>query len=278
MLKLFIIIGCLCLAGCATNTTPVSPESRAEQATRLAKTAGWKEQTIQTSSFVLKAYGPRIQRNVALLTIYIEGDGLAWKANDMPSDNPTPMVPTGLKMAIHDQKNHPVVYLARPCQFVFDEEWGHCQSTYWTNLRFSPEVVNAMNQAVSDLKKYYHAKKIRLIGYSGGGTIAALIAARHNDTVELITVAAILDVKEWVNQKSLTPLYGSLDPADEWGKLVSIPQTHWVGGNDTVVPKEVAFAFANRFPSANKPEIKVIPSFDHVCCWATWSREGQAFS
>jgi hypothetical protein len=46
-----------------------------------------------------------------------------------------------------------------------------------------------------------------------------------------------------------------------------------VGGNDTVVPKEVAFAFANRFPLANKPKVKVIPTFDHICCW---SKEGQA--
>jgi pimeloyl-ACP methyl ester carboxylesterase len=126
-----------------------------------------------------------------------------------------------------------------------------------------------MNQAVDNLKKHYHSKKIILVGYSGGGTIAALIAARRSDVIKLITVAAILDIKQWINQESLTPLYESLDPADSWKNLVDIPQTHWVGGNDTVVPKEIAFAFANRFPSTKRPEVKVIPAFDHACCWAT---------
>jgi hypothetical protein len=62
-------------------------------------------------------------------------------------------------------------------------------------------------------------------------------------------------------------LNGSLNPADEWKKLVLIPQIHWVGGKDTVVPKEVAFAFANRFPASKKPEVLVIPAFNHTCCW-----------
>jgi pimeloyl-ACP methyl ester carboxylesterase len=122
---------------------------------------------------------------------------------------------------------------------------------------------------VDYLKNFYHAKNIILIGYSGGGTVAALVAAKRTDVIRLITVAAILDVKQWVRQKSLTPLYGSLNPADEWNKLASIPQTHWVGAKDRVVPKEVAFAFAQHFPKTQKPEIISVPDFDHACCWAT---------
>lgn len=243
------------------------PEVRAQQAVELAKSAGWKEHTIHTRSFTLKAYGSPVQGKI--LTLYIEGDGLAWLSADSPSTNPTPLVPTGLKMAIRQQKNNAVAYLARPCQFVFKDELAGCRWAYWTHLRFSPAVIDAMNQAVDYLKKYYHAKKIILVGYSGGGTIAALIAARRTDVIQLTTMAAVLDMKTWVNQTSLTPLQGSLDPADDWKKLVSISQTHWVGGKDTVVPKEVAFAFAHHFPSTKKPKIIIIPEFDHACCWAT---------
>jgi pimeloyl-ACP methyl ester carboxylesterase len=171
-------------------------------------------------------------------------------------------------MAIHDHNHSQVAYLARPCQFLFNKEWIGCQPAYWTNLRFSPEVVIAMNEAVGDLKKYYHAKQIVLVGYSGGGTIAALIAARRTDVIQLITIAAVLDIKKWELEENLSPLYGSLNPADEWKKLVSIPQTHWAGGQDTVVPKEVAFSFANRFPMNKKPQVLVIPDFNHTCCWA----------
>jgi len=266
-LKWFVIFCCLYLSGCMTNTTYISPQERADQAAQLAKTADWKEYTIHTNPFILKAYGPA-KIKTSVLTIYIEGDGLAWISDDMPSDNPTPINPTGLKIAVHHQKNYPGVYLARPCQLVNNQEWVGCRQAYWTNLRFSPEVINAMNQAVSYLKKYYHAKKIILIGYSGGGTIAALIAAKRSDVKELITIAAVLNVKEWVKEKDLTPLDGSLNPADFSKELAVIPQTHWVGGKDTIVPKDIAFSYANHFPKNKKPKIIIVPNFDHACCWA----------
>lgn len=269
MLKLLGMMTCLYLTGCIMNVPTISPEVRAMQAAQFAKSVGWKEHTIHTNPFLLKAYSSPIKNKVDDLTIYIEGDGLAWISEDMPSNDPTPIVPTGLEMAIHDQKNYPIAYLARPCQFVLNDDSSACSPEYWTNLRFSVEVINAMNEGVDYLKNYYHAKKIILIGYSGGGTIAALMTARRTDIIKLITVAAILDVKQWVDQKSLTPLKGSLDPADVWEKLVSIKQTHWVGGKDTVVPKEIAFAFANHFPLTKRPTIIVNPFFDHVCCWAT---------
>ena len=259
------------LSGCALQTSVISPEVRIRQAAALAKTAGWRERTIHTTRFTLKTYGtPTVKKtNTHTLTIYIEGDGLAWLSEETPSANPTPMVPTGLQMALHDKKNAPIAYLARPCQFVLKEEWAGCRQAYWTHSRFSPEVINAMNQAVEQLKNEYHAKQLVLIGYSGGGTVAALIAARRADVKQLITVAAILDTDFWVRQESLTPLYGSLNPAEAWKSLLSIPQTHWVGGKDTVAPKEVALAFAKRFPATKKPTIRVIPAFDHACCWAT---------
>lgn len=271
MKKWPIIIACVYLTGCLSSRPVLAPpETRAMYTAHLAKKAGWKEHAIHTSQFTLKAYGSSaLSKKTEFLTIYIEGDGLAWLSEDRPSDNPTPNVPTGLEMAIKDQQNYPIAYIARPCQFVFNEEWRSCRQDYWTNLRFSSDVINTMNQAVDYLKKHYHAKKILLIGYSGGGTIATLLSAKRTDVIQLITVAAILDTDYWVNQENLTPLFGSLNPADEWENLVSIPQTHWVGGKDNVVRNEVAFSYAKHFPASNKPKIIVIPDFDHTCCWAT---------
>ena len=268
MLKVLLILSCLYLSGCLSSTQIPTSGLRALQAAQLAKKAGWKEHTIHTSSFTLKAYGSPASSRTKVLTIYIEGDGLAWLSENSPSNNPTPMIATGLKMALHDQKNKPVAYLARPCQFVFKDAWRTCRQDYWTNLRFAPEVIHAMNQAVEYLKHYYHAQQIVLIGYSGGGTIAALLSAKRQDVIQLITVVALLDINHWVKQEHLTPLFGSLNPADAWQKLISIPQTHWVGGKDKVVSKEVALGFAQRFPPAKKPKINVVPGFNHTCCWA----------
>ncbi|TAL58999.1 MAG: alpha/beta hydrolase [Legionella sp.] len=244
---------------------------RIRQAALIAKMNGWHKHTIHTTLFTLQTYGSPPSKKANTLTIYLEGDGLAWLSEDTPSANPTPITPTALKMATHDQKNNPIAYLARPCQFVLKKDWAGCQRAYWTHWRFSPKVIHAMNEAVDQLKLYYHAKHLVLIGYSGGGTIAALISARRNDVVQLITVAAILDTDFWVRQDRLTPLNGSLNPADAWRNLIFVPQTHWVGGKDTVVPKAVAFAFAKRFPATKKPQIIVIPTFDHACCWATFN-------
>lgn len=276
MFKSLMLLSCLYLVGCASQTAVLSPEARTTHAATLAKKAGWDEQIVQTSLFTLMAYVPRLHKKTKILTIYIEGDGLAWLSEDTPSDNPTPIIPMALKMAIQDRKHNPIVYLARPCQFVSNNRWGKCHRKYWTHLRFSPEVIHAMNQAITHLKNQYHAKRIRLVGYSGGGTIAALISVRRNDVLQLITVAAVLDTEEWVRHGSLTPLQGSLNPADAWKYLMDIPQTHWVGGKDSIVPKENALSFIKRFPETKKPKIKVVPTFDHACCWATdWSALGQ---
>ncbi len=258
-----IIILCLFLSGC--TITP--PEIRAQNAAHLAASKNWQEQTIPTQTFTLKAYGPKPQNQAKILTIYIEGDGLAWISADRPSNNPTPSAFTGLKMALNDNSHYPVVYLARPCQLVFNQDQRNCEPANWTNARFSSQIINSMNQAVDHLKNVYHAQKIILIGYSGGGTVATLIAARRHDIVKLITVAAVLDTQAWVKQENLTTLNGSLNPADFWRNLISVKQIHWVGGEDKIVPKEVALAYANRFPTTQKPKIIIVSGFDHRCCW-----------
>ena len=124
-----------------------------------------------------------------------------------------------------------------------------------------------MNQGVTYLKKYYGAKYLILIGYSGGGTIAALLSAQRQDVIQLMTIAAPLDTQAWTSLKHLTPLEDSLNPADAWRTLYPIKQTHWIGSEDSVVPKEIVLSFAQKFPTAQKPKIMVIPHFDHQCCW-----------
>ena len=263
---LFFIV-CGSLSACLSTKVMRSPAARAAYATDLATKKGWKPLFIHTSKFTLQAYGSPKTAHANLLTIYIEGDGLAWLSAEKLSTNPTPMNPIGLKMALRDPSKTPVAYIARPCQYVTDHTARHCCPAYWSHLRFAPEVIQSMNQAVSYLKHYYHAQQLVLFGYSGGGTVATLLAAQRTDVKQLITVAAVLDIDEWVKRKHLSQLDGSLNPADAWRGLLAIPQTHWVGGKDTVVPKEVAFAFAQRFPSTQQPSIRVIPSFDHSAGW-----------
>ncbi|QRV22603.1 alpha/beta hydrolase [Marinomonas foliarum] len=258
----FIVLSVLILQGCAR----FSVESRVENADSMAEQVGWKKQTIDTEYFAIRSYSPRFEKSRLSdrLAVYIEGDGLAWISRTKPSSNPTPMNPLALTLAMKDRGS--AVYLGRPCQYVEDKK---CSRKYWTAERFAPEVVASMDEAVSLVKAKMHASQLVLVGYSGGGAVAALVAAKRDDVVRLVTVAGNLDPQKWTQQLNVSPLTGSLNPADYWEKLTDIPQLHLVGENDSSVPLFVAESYQGRFPAEKKPEVKVVEGFDHHCCWST---------
>jgi hypothetical protein len=251
----------LLLSGCST---PSLTERRA-LADELAAAHGWQHATLVTGPFVLAAWlAPT--RGSDQLTIFIEGDGNAWATRRRPSSNPTPRSPAGLKLALaHPGGN--VAYLARPCQYVTVAEQRGCGIAIWTRERFSKAVVDATDQAVSMLKSRRPARRLTLVGYSGGGTVAALVAARRADVDQLVTVASPLDHQQWTNAKHLSPLTGSLNPADHWSGLVDVPQIHFVGLADKVVDASSAESYRSRFPESEHIRIERMEGFDHRCCW-----------
>ena len=259
--KLFILFPFLLVfAGCMV---PPANE-RTMSAQRLATDVGWAEFELTTDSFDLTGFVPSNQvKTSRQLTVYIEGDGLAWLTRTSPSLDPTPTNPLGLKLALQ----HPdtaVVYLARPCQLG---QARNCNKRFWTSARFGSEVVNCYVQALDRLKSQFGNEKFQLIGYSGGGAIAALVAAKRGDVVRLVTVAGNLDHQTWTNLHSVTPLRESLNPAAYAESLVGIDQYHFVGADDQILPPSIANAYVGRFPQYRQPNIVIIPSFDHHCCW-----------
>jgi hypothetical protein len=259
---LTILLLVIFLIGCTSN----APEERREQSTKQATDAGWQSVILETDSFHLAAFLPLYLLHTDILTIYIEGDGMAWVNRSTPSSNPTPRDPLALKLALSDP-DKTAVYLARPCQYVVGKDQTHCAQKYWTDSRFASEVIAASDQAVSQLKSRFQAKQIRLVGYSGGGAVAALVAAQRDDVEMLVTVAGNLDTVFWIKTNHLSPLTGSLNPADAWRNLQSIKQRHYVGGQDQVMGESIARSYAVRFDTMHKPPITVIPDFDHHCCW-----------
>ncbi len=258
----------LVLSGC---TTLPSPEKREAVADHLAQARDWHAITLQAGAFNLVAYLPSTKKLEPRLTVYIEGDGFAWASLSQPSLDPTPLNPIGLKLALaHPNGN--VAYLARPCQYVSSETSG-CPQRYWTHARFSPEVIEAESAAISQLKRDFNAHTLTLVGYSGGGAVAALVAARRTDVTRLITVAGNLDPQAWALYQHIQPLIGSLDPVDEIEPLSKIKQWYFVGGKDSVIPPTLVMSFANRFPSERRPVVIVEPLFDHQCCWVeNWAQ------
>lgn len=255
----------LVLALSACSLLP-SPTDRYERADQLASSKGWHHEQWKAGAFQVALWTPDLNTSPERLSIYIEGDGLAWVSPSSPSDDPTPIDPIALRLALA-QPSGRAVYLARPCQYV-DAEHTACSSAYWTSRRFSDDVVRATDEAVSRLKRASGAEHLTLVGYSGGGAIAALVAARRNDIDRLVTVAGNLDPRAWAEQQGLRPLDGSLDPVDDVRQLTGISQWHFVGGRDTVVPAALTRSFADRFPPAQRPAVIPIDEFGHACCWA----------
>jgi pimeloyl-ACP methyl ester carboxylesterase len=248
----------------ACSSTPPASE-RIKLAEQLANSAKFEKVIISTNAFELTSFRKTSQRVDGQLVIYLEGDGYAWKSGSLPSENPTPHNPVALSLAIQDPRPL-VAYLARPCQFSELPSRG-CIESAWTNARFSESVVDSTNEAIEALKRYYGAKELVLIGYSGGGAVATLVAAKRNDVKLVVTVAGNLDTAAWVNYFRLAPLNGSLNPADKVQQLRHIKQVHFIGGNDLVMPKAITQSYLNKLPSSSSAQLIEIKDYGHVCCW-----------
>lgn len=246
------------LAGC---THVPSVQERVAHTDKLAEAAGWQRELLSLASIPLVAYLPSRQVKSSTLTIYIEGDGLAWISAQRPSLNPTPILPLALQLALA-QPDGSAVYLARPYQYV--DGGVACHQRYWTDARFAEEVVAASNAAIDLLKQKFAATHIQLVGYSGGGAVAVLLAARRTDVIGLVTVAGNLNHILWSRQHRLSPLSGSLNPLEVRHKLHSVEQLHLVGGRDENIFPELSEHFVAGLPAARR---RVIVEFDHQCCW-----------
>lgn len=254
-LRLFCL-GLLAVALCAC-----SPGRRL--APELAAPAGFAEQRIDTAPFVLRAWlrdRPDTSPGRALC-VYIEGDGLAWLRSG-PSIDPTPANPVGLRLALADPSTGPVLYLARPCQYVEGEDRRGCRVEDWTSERFSERAVAALNEAVSRMKLRTGAGKVALHGFSGGAAMAALIAARRDDVVFLATAAGNLDHALWTRLTGYDALAGSLNPVEASAVLREIAQLHVLAGEDRVVPPALLDEWTRRGRPKNMTRA-VLPGIPH---------------
>jgi len=262
--RLAVFLSLILLGACSTLKTP--PE-RLASASGLAEQYDWQAQSILTTDFDIMSYQPsKTADRYSLLTIYIEGDGLAWLTKRKISSDPTPINPVGLKLALnHPQGN--ATYLARPCQYTGGKTARNCNKHHWTDARFSEQVIASSNEALNSLKDEFKAEQLQLVGYSGGGAVAALIAARRDDVVKLITIAGNLDHQAWTTHHNISPLTDSLNPADYQQQLSKVKQIHFVGDDDKVMPPFIARDFVAGLASNANAKAIVVPNQSHGCCW-----------
>ena len=260
------LVGAACLAALCGCGTPGSMLQTSDERARATLAANGFE-LLPASPYVLAALHPTPgppQR----LTVFIEGDGASWPRPSVPPSDPTPGKPLSLLLAVaHVNAQLPpgeaVAYLGRPCQYLSGGDLANCPGAWWTLGRFGTAPLKLMNARLDALKAQLPNAALRLVGYSGGGAAAALLAAQRSDVACLVTVAAPLDTNAWTRAKNVSALSESQNPLDVAAQLRGMPMTHFSGADDDVVPRGVN----QKFMQAAQTREQLQSGFDHDAQW-----------
>lgn len=243
------------LAGCVA-----SPVERLASQARLA---GLQPVSLPAADFMLQGFERATAGRHA--RIYIEGDGRPWRAGGrVIADDPSPRnLPALTWMA---SLPGPSLYLGRPCYFQASAQPA-CNAMLWTYGRYSDQVVAVMAQGLQSwLQRHPQIDSLTLVGHSGGGVLALLLAERVPAVVEVVTLAAPTDVALWAQLHEYTPLFASLNPADIEQWRPQVRRRLFFGEQDRQVPPASFAPSAQSIPGA---QISVVLGIGHDCCAPT---------
>jgi pimeloyl-ACP methyl ester carboxylesterase len=221
---------------------------------------GLTESSIDTPLFELAVFDNGKQSANSELHVYLEGDGIPFIQNRFINIDPTSTKATTLALISQDDAHS--ILVGRPCYHgkfsasCSDNKW-------WTSHRYSTEVVEAIAGAINAYNQ--NGDKVVLIGFSGGGALAMLMADKINGLKKLVTINANLDIDAWTNYHSYTPLSGSLNPIKSSIENQDIRQLHLLGERDKNVPHS---HWADKI-KGNNSSVLSYPNFGHHCCWSS---------
>lgn len=236
---------------------------RSEAADRIASPAWMIKRPINSAPFSLTAY-ERMHERHEPGNIYIGSFDVQTNEKNTKISNPTPINPVALHLASKDNA-HNLAYLAGPCQFSGDfpnlvqqalEEPSQapagCTAEYWDNTNIDAQMLESYQNAVNDIVARYDIEGINLIGYGKGAAIAAALAATRDDVLSMRTVAGDFTALD-------TPQYASA--------LNQLPQHHFIGGRDTVVPSIVLHEYLNEVGPSECIKYTLIEDAEHDRGW-----------
>jgi pimeloyl-ACP methyl ester carboxylesterase len=173
--------------------------------------------------------------------------------------------PIALELALRTPAR--VAYVTRPCYLEASD--ASCTIDQWTTGRYSEDVVQSLASSVREVARRMNAQEVQLVGYSGGGSLAVLVAERLENVVGVVTVAANLDTDAWATLHDYPPLTRSLNPARS-ERAHAWPELHLMGATDEVVPPG---ATTSRYFERYRRAMQwMLDDADHRCCWVDrWS-------
>jgi dienelactone hydrolase len=230
-------------------------------ATRTAARAGLAIDIVHGTTYQhVTYYSPT--RATGPLFVFIEGDGSPWSGNGTRvSNDPTPH--HALALALAAKTPGSILYVGRPCYFQARTD-AACQPRAWTSERYSLQTAESMAAVINHFNDSYPSRHVVLIGYSGGGVLAVLVAPLVAAS-DVVTIAANLDVDAWTQWHGYTPLDGSLNPAARPPLAAHVHEWHLVGDRDRVAPPRLSQRYLDR---VNPDHVWHYSTFDHVCCWS----------
>ncbi len=226
---------------CAALSACNGVQNRISTFEGIALKNGYKFSALQTTQFpLLYAYKPPAEKNT--LHVVIEGDGLAWLNRYTISDDPTPVSPVGLKLAMHIDGG--VSYLARPCQYHWNDK---CSREYWTSMRYADDVIATYMESIDQLKIFHHADNIVLSGFSGGAYIAMVLAAKRQDVRVVNTIAGLLDPDEWTDYQDISSIYAPMNFKSIVAATPNVQFFHACSVEDEIIPCELQEKILSNF-------------------------------
>lgn len=194
-------------------------------------------------------------KNEPTLKVFIEGDGRPWIKGKGIRRDPSPQ--RLLAMALLLDTSGDRLYLGRPCYFQTNDD--RCHYKYWTSHRYSIEVINSMVGIIEQKILEGSYKNLLIIGHSGGGTIATLLACKTSITPSIITLAANLDIERWAEIHDWSALTGSENPSNLPSNCKNLNAYHFYGNDDKNVPA----SSANKFFSNGDSQRFIIDGANH---------------
>ncbi len=250
--RLFCVAAFMFMAACA------SPSKRFEQQ---ASELGFEKQEWIGEGFTHALFKNAFSGDSSALHVYLGGDGSPWLRGKLIALDPTPRDPVGLRLMALD--DNPSVYLGRPC-YHGRYNTPACSPLLWTYQRYSNAVLESMAAVIEKLLDEGGYRDLVLLGFSGGGGLAMLLARKLPQTRQVVTLAGNLDIEAWTRLHDYDVLKGSINPAAQPPLDVVIQQFHLAGGKDANIPPRLVEAAVKNQPNS---QFIVFDDFSHGCCW-----------
>jgi hypothetical protein len=261
-MKNLLLTALLFLASCSAIYSTIT-----DKTSKLGEAQGLRPKIYQTQNFKIYTL-QRINDLNKKVRIYFEGDGNSYIQKHITSPNPTPTSYFLINLLAQDHSTN-LVYIARPCQFLEDDLCfeGSEPEKYWTNDRFSKEVLDSINEVLEDFAGF----EIEMVGYSGGATIMKHSAfeqqKKHKNILNLRSIAGNLDNQKFSEIHGFASEPETIDEKELFGILKNIPQIHFTAKNDEIVPPIIAQTYVKKLQQKNCAKIISIAAASHCAGW-----------